>query len=293
MRRVTHMIVMTVAALGSPALAHAQSPAAHDEAPTRVQEEAPAFVRTVPAAAPADGPAFKLPPRIAQALLYETNPASEHAPKRGYWSWATIAGLDVNWRIAPGAALSLSMQEKIWRYPRRIAWHSNDSSAVAALTLESAGFSYGARVNGFMSHDARFGALIERRVDVGLFVSRAIVEPLTGARLTPSLSVSRRFADDPASDKWRVGANMAIVKRIGAVELTARLGLAHETFRRCAARPCRIDRGATASLGASWTPRPGVEIGASLDVERYLSTRRDQSYTALTASPRIGAKMDF
>ncbi|MBK9081837.1 MAG: hypothetical protein IPL88_07050 [Rhizobiales bacterium] len=293
MRRISLTIIGACIALCA-AGARAQTPdLARQEPAARPQESSSDPTRDPSDPAPTGGPAFKLTPRIAQALLFETNPASEHAPRRGYWSWATIAGLDLNWRIAPGAALSLSLQEKIWRYPRRIAWHSNDSSAVAALTFESAGFSYGARVSGFMSHDARFGALIERRVDVGLFVSRAFVEPTTGARLTPSLSIARRFADDPASDKWRVGLGLAVSRRVGAIEFTARLGLAHETFRRCAARPCRIDRGATASLGATWTPRPGVEIGASLDVERYLSTRRDQSYAAITASPRIGAKMDF
>lgn len=230
--------------------------------------------------------------RLSNALLYESNPASLAAGARGFWSTSTVVGLDASAPIAPGVTLSAMAQNRFWRYPARARWHSNDASGNVALTFQSGPLSYGARLSAFGSYDPGFTEKKELRGDAALFVSRVFVEPWSGARVTPTLTLSQRSSDDHSGDKTRFGLSASAMRRFGPLGLLARAGVSYERYRLC--RPdCRRDVGFTAGLSASWTFSPAAEIGAGVDFERYVSNRKGQGYVAVTAAPRLEFKAQF
>ncbi len=241
---------------------------------------------------PVEPPRPKWAPRISNALLYESNPASLAYGARGYWSTSTVVGLDASTPLAPGVTLSAMAQNRFWRYPARARWHSNDASGNVALTIESGGFSWGARLSAFGSYDPGFSEKKELRADAAVFVSRAFLEPWSGARVTPTLTLSQRSADDHSGDKTRLGLSASALRRFGAFGVLARAGVSYERYRFC--RPdCRRDFGLTAGLSATWTLSPSAEIGAGVDFERYVSNRKGSGYVAVTAAPRVELKAQF
>ncbi|MBL8587978.1 MAG: hypothetical protein JNK46_05560 [Methylobacteriaceae bacterium] len=247
---------------------------------------APALAQTPPVET-----RFKITPRVSQAMLYETNPASLPYGARGFWSSSTVVGLDVTAPLTPYATLSASAQNRFWRYPTRTRWHSNDASGSVALTLRSAGFSYGARLGAFGSYDPGFSERKELRADAAIFVSRTIETPLFGAQVTPTLTLSHRRADAADGDKTRLSASLVAQRKFGIVSVIARVGAAYDVFG-CRA-VCRRDVEVTAGLGATLALAPNADIGLGVDMERTVSNRPGQGYLAATFAPRAVLRFDF
>lgn len=240
----------------------------------------------------ATAPGPKLALRAANVLLYESNPASLPYGAKGYWSTSTYIGVDASLPLAPGVTLSAMAQNRFWRYPARARWHSNDASGNLALTMTDGALSFGARLSAFGSYDPGFSERKELRADAAIFVSRVFVDDWSGARVTPTLTLSRRGADDHRGDKTRLALSAAALRRFGQLTLLVRAGVGVEQFRLC--RPdCRRDATLAMGLAATYALSPSAEIGAGVGFERTVSTRGGQGYSGFDAAPRVEIKAQF
>lgn len=236
-------------------------------------------------------PKFSL--RASESVLWESNPASLPHGARGYWSISTTVGADAELTLAPGVTLNAGAQNRFWRYPAKSAWHSNDASANAALTAKVGAFNIGARAAHFGSYDPGFRDKIELRDDVGVFAARPVTIENWGLTLTPGLSLSRRIADNPALDRWRVSANLLAVRKIGALSLGAQLAVSHDEFLHRVAGRTRRDLGGLAEVSMVYTLSKQVETGFEIQIERYASSVDGAGYSALTVLPRALLRLAF